>query len=101
MCPWQLVGLESSFAQRIAPTGPVLTVPHMPVNAGLLLEAYLARRHTAVCCCGPFDLANDMVAIHVCPDLIERLPTKSGVQAPGTHWTCCRFLRSTPHAPRS
>src|SRR5947209_6264944 len=65
MCLLQLVGLESRFTHRIAPTDPVLAVPGMAANAGLLLEASPAKRHPAVCCCGALDFALDMVAIHV------------------------------------
>src|SRR5437762_4570352 len=65
MCLLQLVGLEASFTHRIAPTGPVLTVPDMAANAGVLFEASPAKRHPAVCCCGALDFALDMVAIHV------------------------------------
>jgi hypothetical protein len=65
MCLLQLVGLESSFTDSIAPTGPVLSVPGMAVNAGLSFEASSAKRHPAVCCCGALDFADDMVAIHV------------------------------------
>jgi hypothetical protein len=64
MCRARLVGLESRFTKRIAPTAPVLTEPGMTANAGLSFEALPAKRQASVCLGGFLDFARDMFAIH-------------------------------------
>src|SRR5262249_35204735 len=76
----QLVGLESSFTDRIAPTGPVLAVPGIGVNAGLFFETTPAPRQPAVCSCGALDFTQDMVAIHKLAESRKKRRVRACVQ---------------------